>query len=87
MTNILGICGGGVTLGFSSEACDGREEVQHPQRLACGLWLGTALAPAPRHHLRAHEKEDFSISLQRAAVLLLVRRGNGEIQSMSPQKF
>lgn len=37
MTNILGICGGGVTLGFSSEACDGREEVQHPQRLACGL--------------------------------------------------
>lgn len=37
MTNILGICGGGVTLGFSPEACDGREEVQHPQRLACGL--------------------------------------------------
>jgi len=50
INDILGICGGVVTPGYSPEACDGREEVQRPRRLLCGSWRSTALAPALRHH-------------------------------------
>lgn len=49
-------------------------------------WTCLALTPALWHHLQAHEKEDFSTSLQRAAVLCLLRRGSGKVQPLSQQK-